>query len=280
MHDYTPITELPGTQLNDEQFARIAQRYLLAAQHAHDQRVLEIACGAGAGLGMLIQNAKLAVGLDYTQNILAVAQSHYGDRLPLVGGDAQRLPFANASFDLLVNFEAIYYLRDQQMFFQEAQRILRPGGMLLLCTSNPHWPHFAPGPLTTDYPCVTKIARWLEECGFVARHYFGAFPVSAARGIKQLIAPVRKCILQSGLISPESPLGALIKRFAYGPLRPLPVELQPAHIVRDGPEMRLTPLSGDRVDSIHRVLYVLAQRAYNSEFTGLLALSSMIFAGI
>lgn len=262
MHDYTPITELPGTLLNDEQMARICQRYRVAKQHAKARRVLEVACGAGMGLGLLAAEATSVAGLDYTQSVLTVAEAHYQDRFPLIRGDAQTLPFADRSFDLLVNFEAIYYLPDPRRFLREAWRVLAPGGTLLLCTSNPDWPHFAPGPLTTRYPTLPELDAWLAQGGFSEREYVGAFPVAAAGGLKQLVAPMRKLILQSGLVHPESALGAFLKRFAYGDLTPLPAELQLVDLARYPAMATLTTLTlpANRTDHTHRVLYAIARR--------------------
>jgi SAM-dependent methyltransferase len=260
-HDYTPITELPGTLLNNEQLARIKQRYQLATWHAKDRRVLEVACGAGMGLGLLAASAKSLTGFDYTQQVLAVAQSHYGRRVALLGADAQQLPFASASFDLLVNFEAIYYLPDPLCFLREAGRVLAVDGTLLLCTSNPDWPHFVPGSLTTAYPTVPDLYAWLDQCGFQEITIYGAFPTITTSGLKQFVTPLRKLILQSGIIDPESAFGTSIKRFAYGRLTPLPAELHTDELQHSAPEATLTQLPTSQADTTHRVLYALARRA-------------------
>jgi ubiquinone/menaquinone biosynthesis C-methylase UbiE len=260
MHDYTPITELPGTLLNREQMARISQRYELAAWHAQDRRVLEVACGAGMGLGLLATSAKSVVGLDYTQQVLAVARQQYGNRMALLGGDAQQLPFANSSFDLLVNFEAIYYLPEPRHFLREAWRVLAEEGTLLICTSNPDWSHFVPGALTIHYPTAAELQRWLYECGFHEIALYGAFQTAATGQRQGLVASLRKRILQSGLIAPESHLGRAVKRLAYGRLIPLPAELQLETLPQQRPEATMVQLAVSQTDTSHRVLYALARR--------------------
>ncbi len=260
-NDYTPITELPGTLLNNEQLARIRQRYQLAAWHAKDRRVLEVACGAGMGLGLLAATAKSLIGFDYTQQVLAVAQKHYDRRIALLGADAQQLPFATASFDLLVNFEAIYYLPDPLRFLRETWRVLAADGTLLLCTSNPDWPHFVPGLLTTVYPTVPELHAWLYQGGFQEIALYGAFPTITISGLKQFVTPLRKLILQSGIINPESAVGTRIRRFAYGRLTPLPAELRSDELQHNAPAATLTQLPAGQADTTHRVLYALARRA-------------------
>lgn len=267
--DYTSITELPGTRLNNEQLTRICQRYQLAMSHAADRRVLEVACGAGMGLRALSTVARSVVGLDYTMSVLQVAQAgqppasmpHPAKKqVSLLGGDAQRLPFAAASFDLLLNFEAIYYLAEPRTFLRDAYRVLSTTGTLLLCTSNPQWPHFVPGAMTTHYPTLGELSDWLRASGFAQVTCYGAFPFVAASPTKQLISPLRKFILNSGLIDPESPGGLLLKRLAYGTLEPLPAALHSTQLATIAATESLVPLAPDQPDHTHRVLYCLARK--------------------
>ena len=163
MHDFTSITEMPGSYLNAEQMMRITQRYHLAAALAQGKDVLEVACGAGIGLGVLQEAARSLAGCDYTLPVLTMAQAHYTQRVPLLCADAQALPFAAASFDLVLAFEAIYYLKQPQCFLREANRLLRKDGTLLIGTSNPDWPHFAAGQMSVHYPTLPELAALLQH---------------------------------------------------------------------------------------------------------------------
>ena len=91
---------------------------------------------------------------------------------------AEELPFPSESFDLVLLFEAIYYLPDVRRFFKETQRVLRPGGTLLIVTVNPEWDGFNPSPLCTRYWSAAELLAALEEAGFAARVQ-GAFPETA-----------------------------------------------------------------------------------------------------
>ena len=90
--DYTSVTELPGSRATREQHARLYHRYQTAGQYIAGKRVLEVACGAGLGLGYLARRANAVIGGDYTESLLRTAQSHYQKRILLVLFDAHHLP--------------------------------------------------------------------------------------------------------------------------------------------------------------------------------------------
>jgi cyclopropane fatty-acyl-phospholipid synthase-like methyltransferase len=56
--NFTPVTELPGSMVTREQLARLYHRYHTAGRYAAGKRVLEVACGAGLGLGYLVRTAE------------------------------------------------------------------------------------------------------------------------------------------------------------------------------------------------------------------------------
>lgn len=260
MQDFTTITETPGSSLNAEQLARILQRYHFGATLAKDKAVLEVACGAGSGLGILQQQARSLVGCDYTEPVLRMAQAHYGQRAPLVCADAQQLPFAAAAFDLVLAFEAIYYLPQLESFLAEAHRLLQEDGLLLLCTSNPDWPPFVPGQMSVYYPNLPALATLLARAGFEHAEFYGALPLSAAAGRQTVRATLRKYLLQYKFFTTDSPWARRLKQLAYGRLTPLPAELtvpvaSDSAAVNDLPRLPVTT-----PDRTHRVLFALARK--------------------
>lgn len=260
MQDFTTITETPGRGLNAEQLARIRQRYEFGATLARDKDLLEVACGAGSGLGILQQAARSLVGCDYTEAVLRLAQAHYGPRVPLVCADAQQLPFGAASFDLLLAFEAIYYLPQIDQFLLEAHRLLRRDGVLLLCTSNPDWPPFVPGQMSVYYPNLPALAALLANTGFPRTEFYGALPIAATTGRRSIVGTLRKHLLRYKLFTTDNLLTRRLKQLAYGQLTPLPAELtlsaSPVGVPTD-----LTPLSAAAPDRVHRVLFAVAYKA-------------------
>ena len=260
MQDFTAITEEPGSALKQEQLARITQRYQLGAALAQDKDVLEVACGAGIGLGALQRQARSLVGFDYTFSVLKMAHYHYAQRVPLVCADAQQLPFADQAFDLVLAFEAIYYLPRLDWFLAECRRILRADGTLLICTSNPDWPHFAAGQLSVSYPDLPTLATALHQAGFTATQFYGALPVEEASYAKRVRAALRQQLLHYKLFARDSAFTRRLKELAYGQLVPLPVELALPTPPPD-PYSGLTPLIATVPDRVHRVLFSLAHKA-------------------
>ena len=96
--------------------------------------VLEVSCGRGGGVRYLsaYRNPRAVTGLDRTERAVAFCKRHHaglGGRF--LCGDALTLPFADRSFDAVVNVEASHCYPDFVRFLWEVRRILRPGGHFL-----------------------------------------------------------------------------------------------------------------------------------------------------
>jgi SAM-dependent methyltransferase len=111
-------------------------RYRFAARlAAPGLRILDVATGAGFGLGLLEQAGACPVGVDYAADALRdIRQRQPAARV--VRADATRLPFQGASFDLVVSFETIEHVVDAGVLVESIRRVLRPGGQLVLSTPN------------------------------------------------------------------------------------------------------------------------------------------------
>ena len=258
MHDFLEITETPGALLNHEQLGRMVLRYSLAAELAAGCRVLEIACGAGLGLGLLCGVARSVAACDCSLAALALAQRAADTQVAFSAADAQSLPFAACSFDLLLCFEAIYYLSHPAVFLNECRRLLAAGGRLLLSTSNPDWPYFAPGALSVSYPSATELLDLLRQAGFATVELYGSLPVDQSLSrLGAMRAQVRRHLLRLRCFRRDNRLVRAIKRLSYGALTPLPTQL-PASLRVAAPFESLSPLPLDRPDRRHRVLYLVA----------------------
>ena len=149
--DYTHLTEIAGSKITGEQLQRMYNRYAFAAELSTGKDVLEVACGVGQGLGLLGCSAKSVVAGDYTLRLVELAKEHYGDRFEIWQFDAQNMPFGDSSFDVVILYEAIYYLPDPEKFLSECKRVLRPGGEIIVCTANKDWSGFARSPASYHY---------------------------------------------------------------------------------------------------------------------------------
>jgi SAM-dependent methyltransferase len=111
-------------------------RYRFACQLiSSGSRVLDVACGAGLGLEMLLRTGARPVGVDLDPAALADARLT-APRATLVRADAARLPLSDQAIDVVVSFETIEHVADPAALAAELRRILRPGGCLVLSTPN------------------------------------------------------------------------------------------------------------------------------------------------
>ncbi len=113
------------------------------------KKVLEVSCGHGGGSSYVVRTFGPAAytGLDINADgINFCRKRHDVPNLEFVHGDAQDLPFGNASFDAVINVEASHGYPDFPGFLAEVERVLRPGG------------HF----LYTDFRGRDEFAEWDE----------------------------------------------------------------------------------------------------------------------
>lgn len=96
--------------------------------------VLEVSCGHGGGASWIMRTMQPAsyTGLDLNPTGIALCRhKHRLAGLNFVQGDAQRLPFPDASFDAVINVEASHCYPDFPGFLAEVARVLKPGGHFL-----------------------------------------------------------------------------------------------------------------------------------------------------
>lgn len=104
-------------------------------------RVLEVACGRGGFVKELSRAGAHVTGCDLSLAALRVGHEKLralgnGVSSALVQGDAQVLPFADDSFDIVVSCETIEHVPEVKSALREMWRVTCPGGRLLLTTPN------------------------------------------------------------------------------------------------------------------------------------------------
>jgi SAM-dependent methyltransferase len=98
------------------------------------KQVLEVSCGHGGGASYLMRTLRPAsyTGLDLNADGIAFCQKRHNlDGLVFAHGDAESLPFADESFDAVINVEASHAYPHFSRFLAEVARVLRPGGHFL-----------------------------------------------------------------------------------------------------------------------------------------------------
>lgn len=222
---YAAISETPSVPVSAENIAMAVSRYRFAARFCAGGDVLEVACSTGHGLGLLGETAARIFAGDYEHPPLLQARKQCDGRSVLVRFDAQALPFGDRSFDAVVLFEAIYYLRDPARALREAHRVLRAGGKVILCFPNRAWPDFNPSAGSNVYYSAAEAMLALEAAGFRPRLYGGFEWV--ARGARAFVtSTVRRTAVRLGLVPRTMRAKALLKRVFYGTLTPFPADLR------------------------------------------------------
>lgn len=100
-----------------------------------EDRILDVACGTGMVSRALVERwGCRVVGLDQSPAMLGRARSmvaaspRLGERIELVEGEAESLPFADAEFDHLTFTYLLRYVDDPAATLRELARVVKPGG--------------------------------------------------------------------------------------------------------------------------------------------------------
>jgi ubiquinone/menaquinone biosynthesis C-methylase UbiE len=106
-------------------------------------RVLDIGCGTGLLLRELatrLPGAAVLTGIDPAAGMIEEARAKSADpRLTYTAGVAERLPFADASFDLVITTTSFDHWADQLAGLTECRRVLAPGGLFVLTDQCSAW---------------------------------------------------------------------------------------------------------------------------------------------
>jgi ubiquinone/menaquinone biosynthesis C-methylase UbiE len=104
-----------------------------------DKDVLDVGCGAGLDLVRLARAGARASGIDISRGSLVLARQYLetaGLRAKLVQADAARLPFSDASFDLVLCHGVLPFAPDPGAIVVECRRVLREGGLAIVVAYN------------------------------------------------------------------------------------------------------------------------------------------------
>jgi len=167
-----------GSVLHDRQVAYL-NRVITDVRPSH---MLELAPGP-ARLSAELQQVPLAVGMDFSPRMLAEARRRtreHGLVWQLVRGDGFALPFATGCFDLVfsVRFVRRFEPAPRRRLYAEIQRVLRPGGHLVLDAQNrlvagPHREGREGYHVYDELWRREELVAELESAGFRVRHLEG-----------------------------------------------------------------------------------------------------------
>ena len=124
--------------LADGGFQEHISRYVFASQSTKNKLVLDIACGTGYGSYYLAeQGAALVVGCDASAVALNYAKKKYKrQNLLFTLSNALEMPYPDGSFDVIVSYETIEHVEQDEAFLAECARVLKTDGLFLCSTPN------------------------------------------------------------------------------------------------------------------------------------------------
>ena len=98
-------------------------------------KVLDLGCGTGVILKEIssINSDVELFGLDLSENMIAKATQRLGTTATLSVGDAENLPYADNTFDLVCCVESFHHYPNPKKALSEINRVLKNGGLFLLC---------------------------------------------------------------------------------------------------------------------------------------------------
>jgi SAM-dependent methyltransferase len=115
---------------------RAAIRLVDTAKILQGERVLDVGCGTGLATHVIsgLRRAGHVMGVDISRAMLRVAEKSRptGSTAELVLGEAEALFLRDGRFDLVVMGQVLAYLPDPELGLAEAQRVLRPGGRIVV----------------------------------------------------------------------------------------------------------------------------------------------------
>ncbi|MFO0945353.1 MAG: class I SAM-dependent methyltransferase [Planctomycetota bacterium] len=140
-------------------------KLLASAKIRPNARILDVGCGTGLFARRLAENFPHAsvVGLDLSEGMLnkaAVNCAEVADRVELVKGDSENLPFNDGTFDLVTCIHSFHHYPNQEKVVREMYRVLKPDGQVMIIDGDRDQPW---GWLVFDI-VVTTIEGLVHHC--------------------------------------------------------------------------------------------------------------------
>jgi phthiocerol/phenolphthiocerol synthesis type-I polyketide synthase E len=167
------------------------------------RRVLDVGCGRGGTVRVLatLFQPRAVVGLDLSAAAVGFCRREH----PLRGasfcqGDAERLPFADRTFDAVTNIESAHAYPERQRFYGEVGRVLRVGGSFFFADIFP-----AEG-LPADLAALEEVGLALEHDRDITPHVLASCDQQTADHVTAFGPVQPRAVLDEFLALPGSPI--------------------------------------------------------------------------
>ncbi len=99
------------------------------------KKLLEIGCGLGTDLINFARGGAIVSGIDLTERSIELVKERFaaeGREVDARAGDAEHLPFADETFDVVYSFGVLHHTPDIDAAIAEIHRVLKPGGRIII----------------------------------------------------------------------------------------------------------------------------------------------------
>lgn len=114
---------------------RLYKAYVIAKDYVHGD-VLEVGCGEGRGVELLMQHSRHFTAVDKIGEVIETLQQKYPEARFIHSNIPPLASLSDNSFDCVVSFQVIEHIENDRLFLQEIHRTLKPGGMAMITTPN------------------------------------------------------------------------------------------------------------------------------------------------
>lgn len=139
-----------------------------------NKNILDVGAGTGRLAVQLAEQGGLVTALDVSAEMLKILVKKQ-PAIQTVVGDAENLPFDNNTFDMVLAAFLVVHLKDPKIFFDEAYRVLKPGGTLLVTNISQTDPPPLPAGqgqviIESYYHSPNQIKNQLQQLAFEIKH--------------------------------------------------------------------------------------------------------------
>lgn len=110
-------------------------RYALASKLCNGGTVLDVASGEGYGTALLAKKASLVIGVEIDNTSVAAATKKYNaSNLQFRQGSVTQLPLQDKEADMVVSFETLEHVNEQEQMISEIKRVVKQNGIVVIST--------------------------------------------------------------------------------------------------------------------------------------------------
>ncbi len=160
---------------NDGKFVEPMYEALLTEiRKTQSGKILDVGCGNGNLFRLLSDGQYELFGIDFSENMITEAKKNCGDKASFSVADAEKIPFGDNIFDMVVCNASFHHYVHPSIVLAEMKRVLKAGGRLLIGD---------PYPPFVIRPLMNVLTKYSNEGDY---HYYG-------------IAEMKKLFVNNGL---------------------------------------------------------------------------------